>query len=339
MTIKEITQIIEELSPLAYAEDFDNVGLLVGSSEQEVSGVLVTLDCLEQTVQEALDSGCNLIVSFHPIIFSGLKKINGNTYVERAVIKAIKNDVAIYAMHTALDNSVKGVSDKMCEVLGLENRSILIPKGKSLKKLSTYVPPSAAEAVRQALFEAGAGNIGNYSHCSFNAAGEGTYRGDESSNPAIGEKEVLQKVSELLITVIFDSHLQGKVLKALRKSHPYEEIAFDIITVDNAHPEIGMGMLGELEKPESTDKFLSRLKSTFGTPVLRHSGIVSNEVRKIAVLGGSPNTGESIMVTHSSGDTGDRHPLINGQVRRQVRREGLGAVEERERGMEERNIG
>ncbi|MGA9271384.1 MAG: Nif3-like dinuclear metal center hexameric protein [Lutimonas sp.] len=291
MKIKQITQIIEELSPLAYAEDFDNVGLLVGRPDQTVSGVLVSLDCLEQTVDEAIASSCNLIVSFHPIIFSGLKKLNGSSYVERTVIKAIKNDIAIYAMHTALDNSIHGVSDKMSEVLGLTNRKILISKPRTLKKLSTYVPPSAAEAVRDALFDAGAGNIGNYSHCSFNAPGEGTYLGDASSQPAIGEKEVLQKVSELLITVIFDSHLQGAILKALRDSHPYEEIAFDIITVDNTHPEIGMGMVGELENQEETNAFLARLKSTFGTPVIRHSGLVSKHVKKIAVLGGSGSFG------------------------------------------------
>ena len=287
MKIKQIAQFIEELCPLAYAEDFDNVGLLVGSPDQAVTGILVSLDCLEKTVDEAIDSNCNLIVSFHPIVFSGLKKLNGNSYVERTVIKAIKNDIAIYAMHTALDNSIRGVSDKMCEVLGLQNRKVLVPKPKTLKKLSTYVPPSAAEAVREALFDAGAGNIGNYSHCSFNAPGEGTYMGDESSKPAIGEKEVLQRVSELLITVIFDSHLQGRILQALRKSHPYEEIAFDIISVDNAHPEIGMGMIGELEEEEDAKAFLARLKSTFGTPVIRHSNLPRKKVKKIAVLGGS----------------------------------------------------
>ena len=287
MKIKEITQFIEELSPLAYAEDFDNVGLLVGDFETKVTGILVTLDCLEETVDEAIQSKCNLIVSFHPIIFSGLKKINGKNYVERAVIKAIKNDIAIYAMHTALDNTNRGVSDKMADVLGLKNKKVLIPKAKTLKKLTTYVPPSSAEEVRQALFEAGAGNIGKYSHCSFNASGEGTYLGNEESDPAVGEKEVMQQVSELLITVIFDSHLEAKLLRALRKSHPYEEIAFDIITVDNRHPEIGMGMVGDLAEETGTKQFLSSLKSTFGTPVLRHSRLSSRTIRKVAVLGGS----------------------------------------------------
>ena len=291
MKVKEIAEFIEELCPLAYAEDFDNVGLLVGSNDQQVTGILVTLDCLEETVDEAIRSDCNLIVSFHPIIFSGLKKLTGRTYVERAVIKAIKNDIAIYAMHTALDNSIRGVSDKMCEVLQLQNRKVMIPKPRTLKKLSTYVPPSAAEQVKQALFEAGAGNIGNYSHCSFSAQGEGTYMGNEASQPAIGEKEVLQRVSEALITVIFDSHLEAKITSALRKSHPYEEIAFDIITVDNRHPEIGMGMIGDLESETDSQEFLSKLKSTFGTPVIRHSAINKKTIKKVAVIGGSGSFG------------------------------------------------
>ena len=291
MKIKEVTDAIEELSPLSYAEDFDNVGLLVGSHEDTVKGILVSLDCLEETVEEAIQSKCNLIVSFHPIIFSGLKKLNGRTYVERTVIKAIKNDIAIYAMHTALDNSIRGVSDKMGEVLGLKNRKVLMPKARTLKKLTTYVPPSSAEEVRKALFEAGAGNIGKYSHCSFNAPGEGTYLGNEESNPAIGEKEILQRVPEVLITVIFDGHLERKMLRALRESHPYEEIAFDVITVDNRHPEIGMGIIGELEEETGTKEFLTSLKSVFGTPTLRHSRPHRKTIRKVALLGGSGSFG------------------------------------------------
>jgi dinuclear metal center YbgI/SA1388 family protein len=297
MKIKQITELIEELCPLDYAEDFDNVGLLVGDRENEVTGILVSLDCLEETVDEAVRSGCNLIVSFHPIIFSGLKKINGKTYVERTVIKAIKNDIAIYAMHTALDNSINGVSDKMGEMLGLKNRKVLMPKAGTLKKLSTYVPPNSAEEVRQSLFRAGAGCIGNYSHCSFNASGEGTYLGNEESEPAIGEKQVLQRVSEVLVTVIFDSHLEGEILKALKDSHPYEEVAFDVISVDNRHPEIGMGIIGELNEETGTRQFLSDLKSIFGSPVIRHSRSNRKTVRKIALLGGSGSFGIGAAIT------------------------------------------
>ena len=231
--IKHITAQIEELCPLTYAEDFDNVGLLVGNDIQTVTGILVALDCLETTVDEAIANNCNLIVAFHPIIFKGLKKLNGKNYVERAVIKAVKNDIAIYAMHTALDNSFKGVSAKMAEMLDLENTQVLMPQKGHLRKLTTYVPESAADEIRAALFEAGAGHIGNYSHCSFNLKGEGTYMGNEHSEPAIGDKGRLETVGENFISVIFERHLESKILKALDDTHPYEEVAYDIYSLDN----------------------------------------------------------------------------------------------------------
>jgi len=209
MIIKDITNLIEEIAPLSFAEGFDNVGLLTGNYHTEVTGVLVTLDTLEATVDEAIEKNCNLIVSFHPIIFSGLKKINGNTYVERVIIKAIKNDIAIYAMHTALDNSFRGVSAKIAEIIGLENTRVLNPKKGIIKKLTTYVPHKDAENLRKELFNAGAGNIGNYDHCSFNLKGEGTYRGNEQSNPVIGEKGKDHQEPETLISVIFENYLEA----------------------------------------------------------------------------------------------------------------------------------
>ena len=203
MKVKEITSILEEIAPLQYAEDFDNVGLLVGKNDTEVTGVLVTLDTLEVTIDEAIEKNCNLIISFHPIIFSGLKKLNGSNYVERVVIKAIENKIAIYAIHTALDNSFEGVSAKISAILGLKNTQILIPKKNILKRLTTYVPIKNADEVRNALFLAGAGNIGNYDACSFSVSGEGTFRGNENSNPTLGEKGVLQTEKEIQISVIF----------------------------------------------------------------------------------------------------------------------------------------
>ena len=249
--IKDITNCIEEIAPLNYAEDFDNVGLLVGDYNTQVSGVLVTLDTLENVMEEALEKNCNLIVSFHPIIFSGLKKLNGKNYVERVVLKAIKNDIAIYAMHTALDNSFQGVNAKICEILGLENKKVLIPQKNTIKKLTTYVPTENAENVRLALFEAGAGNIGNYDSCSFNTEGFGTYRGNENSNPVIGEKGKLHSENETFMSVIFEKHQEQKVLSALFNTHPYEEVAYDIVTLDNIHQEIGIGMIGELAEEKS----------------------------------------------------------------------------------------
>ncbi|MCG8186161.1 Nif3-like dinuclear metal center hexameric protein [Tenacibaculum finnmarkense] len=287
MQIKDVTNYIEELAPLAYAESFDNVGLLIGDYSTKVTGVLVTLDTLEKTVDQAIAENCNLIVSFHPIIFSGLKKINGNNYVERVVLKAIQNNIAIYATHTALDNVNNGVSAKMCEVLGLQNCKTLIPKKGIIKKLTTYVPIKNAEKLRTKLFEAGAGNIGNYDNCSFNFQGTTTYKGAENSNPTVGEKGEFISEEEIAISVSFINNLEGKILKTLFNNHPYEEVAYEIITLDNSHQNIGMGMIGEFKTPMNEHEFLSFVKKTFKTDCVRHSELLEKPIKKVAVLGGS----------------------------------------------------
>lgn len=287
MQIQDITNYIEKLAPLSYAEDFDNVGLLVGNYSTEVTGVLVTLDTLEQTVDEAIEKKCNLIVSFHPIIFSGLKKINGNSYVERVVLKAIQHNIAIYATHTALDNSNNGVSAKMCEVLGLKNAQVLIPKNEVIKKLTTYVPFTEASNVRKELFEAGAGNIGNYDNCSFNFEGRGSYRGNEKSNPIIGKQGELRFEEEVCISVIFEARLEDKILKVLFDCHPYEEVAYEIVTLDNFNQSIGMGMIGEFPSEMEEKEFLKLAKNTFKTDCVRHSELLGKPVKKVAVLGGA----------------------------------------------------
>ncbi|MCF6182089.1 Nif3-like dinuclear metal center hexameric protein [Lutibacter sp.] len=289
MKIKDITNCIEAIAPLNYAEDFDNVGLLIGSYITEVSGVLVTLDTLEVTLDEAIEKNCNLIVSFHPIIFSGLKKLNGKNYVERVVLKAIKNNIAIYAIHTALDNSFQGVNAKICEVLGLKNRKVLIPKKNTLKKLITYVPTKNAESVRNALFKLGAGNIGNYDQCSYNTEGFGTYRANENANPVLGKKGQTHTENEVLISVIFEKHKQANVIQALLNTHPYEEVAYDIISLDNINKEIGIGMVGEFDKPKNETDFLQFVKKTMQTKCIRHSKLLGKSIKKVAVLGGSGN--------------------------------------------------
>lgn len=287
MKIKDITSCIEEIAPLSFAEGFDNVGLLVGNYNTNVTGVLVTLDTLENIVDEAIEKNCNLIVSFHPIIFAGLKKLNGKNYVERVILKAIKNDIAIYAMHTALDNSFQGVNAKICDVLGLENKKILIPQKNTIKKLTTYAPIENAEEVRTALFKAGAGNIGNYDFCSFNTEGFGTYRGNENSNPVIGEKGKLHTEKETFISVIYEKHIEQNILSALFNAHSYEEVAYDIVTLDNIHQEIGMGMIGELPEENSAEEFLTFIKKTMHAKGIRHSKILEKPIKKVAVLGGS----------------------------------------------------
>ncbi|CAA0213471.1 conserved hypothetical protein. putative GTP cyclohydrolase [Tenacibaculum maritimum] len=287
MTIKDITSYIEELAPLAYAEDFDNVGLLVGNYQTKVTGILVTLDTLEKTIDEAIANNCNLIVSFHPIIFSGLKKLNGNNYVERVVLKAIQNNIAIYATHTALDNSNNGVSAKMGEVLGLQNLKVLLPKKGLIKKLTTYVPPTEANHLRKALFGAGAGTIGNYSNCSFNVEGKGSYKGNDNSNPVKGEKGGYVFEEESCISVTFNSYLEQKILKALFNVHPYEEVAYEIITLNNYNQNIGMGMIGELPEEMKEADFLPFVKKTMNTNCIRHSQLLQKPIKKVALLGGS----------------------------------------------------
>ena len=287
MLIKDITDALEEMAPLAYAEGFDNVGLLTGNPEWEATGVLVTLDTLEEVVEEAIQQNCNMILSFHPIIFSGLKKLTGSNYVERAVLKAIKNDIAIYAIHTALDNHFRGVSDVMCEKLGLVNRKVLVPQPGSVKKLLTYIPKADADRVRDAMFSAGAGSIGNYDRCSFNLEGRGSFRGNEDSNPVIGQKGHTHFEEETQIGVTFPRHIEAKILDALFESHPYEEVAYELTILENLNQHIGIGMLGELEEEMEEKSFLKHIKKIFGPGCIRHSALLQKPIKKVAVLGGS----------------------------------------------------
>lgn len=287
MQIKEIIYVLEEMAPLAYAEDFDNVGLLVGDQESEASGVLVCHDALENIIDEAIAKKCNLVVCFHPILFSGLKKITGKNYVERAVIKAIKNDIAIYAVHTALDNHQEGVNKIFCDALGLTNTKILIPKQNFIRKLVTYTIPENAEEVRNALFDAGAGNIGNYENCSFNSKGIGTYMGNEHSNPQIGERFEFVQGDEIKIEVTFEKHLESKIIKALFQSHAYEEVAYEIYDLQNKHQNVGLGMIGELKNPMKEKEFLLFAKEKMQSGGIRHSEFTGKEIKKVAVLGGA----------------------------------------------------
>ena len=287
MIVQDVINHLEELAPLAYAEDFDNVGLLVGNKDSKVSGILVTLDTIEAVVDEAIENNCNLIVSFHPIIFQGLKKLTGKTYVERVVMKAIKNDIAIFAIHTALDNALQGVNDMICEQLELTNKRILIPQSETIKKLTTFVPKNESKKLREALFNVGAGEIGNYSHCSFNVNGIGTFNGNQNSNPVIGEKGITHEEEEVNITVTYAKHLETKILKTLFETHSYEEVAYEITTLENKNQHIGMGMIGELKEPMDENSFLNFLKTKMNTKAIRHSGLLDKPIKKVAVLGGS----------------------------------------------------
>ncbi|CAH8283871.1 dinuclear metal center YbgI/SA1388 family protein [Mariniflexile fucanivorans] len=287
MIVQDVINHLEELAPLAYAEDFDNVGLLVGNKQAKITGILVTLDTLEAVVDEAIKEKCNLIVSFHPIIFKGLKKLTGKNYVERVVMKAIKHDIAIYSMHTALDNAMQGVNDMICNTLELKNKHILIPQSETIKKLTTYVPKDEAEQLRTALFGSGAGTIGNYSNCSFNVEGYGTYNGNETSNPTKGKKGAIHTEAETKISITFPKHLESQIIQTLFESHSYEEVAYEITTLENKNQQIGMGMVGELEESMSELDFLNYIKTKMNTKCIRHSSLINKKIKKIAVLGGS----------------------------------------------------
>lgn len=291
MTISEVIVEIEKRLPLQQAEDFDNVGLLCGVPSREVEGVLVCHDALEKVIDEAIEKKCNLVVCFHPIIFSGLKSITGKNYVERAILKALENKIAIYAIHTAFDNDYFGVNAGICNQLGLKNRQILQPKKNNLQQLLVYVPTHDVDKVKDALFEAGAGNIGFYDECSFQWKGEGTFKPLENSNPTIGTHHKREKVAEDCISVIFEGYKKGKIIAAMKKAHPYEEVAYQLIQLENENQYSGLGMYGELEEEMEEVEFLKLVKEKFNLEIIKHSDFTYKKIKRVGVLGGSGASG------------------------------------------------
>ncbi|MBN8720380.1 MAG: Nif3-like dinuclear metal center hexameric protein [Sediminibacterium magnilacihabitans] len=287
MKIMEAIQVLEQAAPLSYQEGYDNAGLLTGNSNWNCTGILCTLDATEQVIMEAKERGCNLVVAHHPIIFGGLKKITGRNYVEKSVISAIKHDIVIYAIHTNLDNVLHGVNNRIADRLGLVSRRILAPKDRQLMKLCSFVPLAQADELRTALFEAGAGHIGRYSDCSFNVEGTGTFKGGAGTNPFAGNPGELHREKEVKLEVIFPAHLQSRLVAALLKSHPYEEVAYDIIPLANEHPEVGSGLIGELPEPVTEEGFLHILKNAFELSIVRHTPLLGKKIQKVALCGGA----------------------------------------------------
>jgi dinuclear metal center YbgI/SA1388 family protein len=287
MKLSELISAIEAIAPPVLQEDYDNSGLIVGRPEQDVSKALLTLDCTEAVVDEAIAEGCGVIVAHHPIVFRGLKRFNESNYVEKTVMKAIRNDVAIYACHTNLDNVLnKGVNQKIAAKLGLKNVRILAPVKNRLSKLAVYVPENYADAVRDAMFSAGAGNIGNYGECSFNIKGNGTFKPEEGSKPFLGERGVRQNENEIRVESVLPAYIAGSVMAAVKKVHPYEEVPWDLISLQNSWQEAGSGLIGELEMPISGTEFTDRVKRALGATVIRHTRPVAL-VKTVAVCGGA----------------------------------------------------
>ena len=287
MKISDITTYLETIAPPALQESYDNAGLITGRGDWECSGIICCLDTIEEVIDEAIEKNCNLVVAHHPIIFSGLKKINGKNYVERTIIKAIKNDIAIYAIHTNLDNVIEGVNGMIAEKLSLQNTTILSNKSGQLKKLYFYVPQENASQVMNALFDAGGGNIGNYSECSFSVNGKGTFKPNEKANPFSGEIGTREEANELKIEVLFPSWLESRMIAALKSNHPYEEVAYEVISIDNTHQHIGSGISGELSEAMSETEFLQKLKDIFGLKMLKHTALTGKPVKKVSVCGGA----------------------------------------------------
>jgi dinuclear metal center YbgI/SA1388 family protein len=287
MVIADIIQHLETLAPPGLQESYDNAGLITGQPGWECTGILCSLDATEAIIEEAIANNCNLIVAHHPIVFGGLKKINGKNYVERTVIAAIKNDIAIYAIHTNLDNVIHGVNGKIAEILGLQKVQVLQPKQGQLQKLITFVPHQQAEQVRTAIFNAGGGHISNYTECSFNTEGTGTFKAGEGTNPYTGNIGEQHREPETRIEIIFPAWLQGAVIKAMQAAHPYEEVAYDIIPLLNQHHQTGAGLVGNLPQAMPETDFLQILKKLFQVPVIKHTALLQKNIQRVALCGGA----------------------------------------------------
>ncbi len=287
MTIQDVINELQSYAPLSYQESYDNSGLLVGDAKEPLKGILTTVDTTEETVDEAIQLGVNIIVSHHPIIFKGLQKITGSCENERVILKAIQNNIALYAAHTNLDNSYNGVNAINAKKLGLQNTRLLAPKKHELCKLVTFVPRNYATTVRNALFRAGAGSIGEYDSCSFNVGGYGSFRAGEDSNPFVGNKGEIHYETEEKIETIFPKRLQNTIIDALNKAHPYEEVAYDIYILENPHPLIGSGMFGTLEQPMKEKSFLKHVKNVFNCDMIRHTNFLNKNIQQVAISGGS----------------------------------------------------
>ncbi len=287
MKIQDITQFLDGVANPALQESYDNAGLIVGNKDSECTGILVTLDTIPEIVDEAIEKKCNLIVSHHPIIFRGLKKITGKNYVERTVIKAIKKDIAIYAIHTNLDNLAEGVNSMLAKLFGLKDCRALSPKENMLRKLVTFVPVAHAEDVRKALFAAGAGGIGNYNECSFNVTGSGTFKAMPGAHPYVGEINERHWEEEVRVEVIYPVYKESELIKNLKSVHPYEEVAYYIQSLENTFSGIGSGLFGEMEEEMDEKTFLGMVKDRLKAKVIRHTRLLNRPVKKVAVCGGS----------------------------------------------------
>ncbi len=287
MKLRDIISALEQWAPPVYQESYDNSGLIVGDPDAEIVSAMVALDCIESVVDEAIDKKVDVIIAHHPIVFSGLKRFTGRTYIERTVMKAIKHGIAIYALHTNLDNVAHGVNHHLAQLLSLSKPEVLAPKSGLLEKLVVFVPRSHAEQVRSAMFDAGGGVISEYSECSFNLEGTGTFMAGETSDPFVGKRGERHAEAEERIELIVHAHLMQQVVAAMTAAHPYEEVAYDRYALKNALKSVGSGMIGSLPEPMKLFDFFDTVKTKLSANVLRHTAETNRTVQRIAVCGGS----------------------------------------------------
>jgi dinuclear metal center YbgI/SA1388 family protein len=287
MKVQDIATMLENAFPPALQESYDNTGMQLGLPDMEVSGILICLDVTEAVIDDAIATKCNLIVSHHPLLFKGIKSITGKNYIERCILKACKNEIAIYAAHTNADNALHGVNFKIAEKIGLINVSILREQLGLLEKLVVFAPIHYADTIRKAIFDAGAGTIGNYDTCSFNVAGYGTFRAGIDAHPFCGQPCETHVENEIRIEAIFPVFNRTKIMNAIRQTHPYEEPAFDFYPLHNSWTQAGAGIIGELPAAMDETEFLSKIKTLFNIPVIKHSPFTQKKVKKVALCGGS----------------------------------------------------
>jgi len=287
MVIKNITNYLEEFAPLSLQDSYDNSGLLIGSPSNKVTKILITLDVTEAVINEAVNKKCELIIAHHPIIFKGIKKLTNSNLTEKLVVMAIKSDIAIYAIHTNLDSVIGGVNSILADKLGIKNTRILSPKGGGFSKIICFCPIEHTDNVKNAMFNAGAGNIGNYDSCSYISVGIGTFKPLTGSNPYVGKENKLHHENENRIEVIIPEYHLKKAILAMKNAHPYEEPAYDIYTLDNTNTMVGSGLIGELENATPIEEYLTTVKQILGTKYIKHNKLIDRPVKKIAICGGS----------------------------------------------------
>jgi dinuclear metal center YbgI/SA1388 family protein len=287
MILRELLEILEEIAPTRYAEPWDNVGLLVGDAGQTITRAILTIDYTPAVAEEARSENCDCIIAYHPPVFDALKRIVSTSLI----YDAIRRGVAIYSPHTALDVADGGTNDMLADALGMsdDRQPLRITDAKSAAnyKLVVFAPREAADKVADALFAAGAGRIGNYTSCSFRSPGTGTFFGDESTNPAVGQKGQLERADEVRIETILPIARLGPVLNALKKSHPYEEPAFDLLQLAAPPEGRGQGRIGTLATPTDRPTLISRIKKELNLPHLLIAGPLTGTVKMAACCAGS----------------------------------------------------